>query len=414
MTSFAYTAVDERGQELSGVVQAESRSAALARLRSQGLYPTSVVPAIAATAPTNGASGGVAMAAMPRRKRGRRITSADLAVFTRQLASLFNAGLSMARSLDTLVDHSENARLVAVLEQVKRAVAGGSALWEALAEHPACFSELYVNLVRAGEASGQLGKVLDRLADSLEQQQEHRSRVRAALAYPLLLFGSSVLVIAFIFAFMVPRFQVIFRTLKQDLPLPTQVLLAVSRGVQEYGLLALIAIAVAFLGVKLADRTVAGGLALDRLRMRIPVLGPLRHKEAVARFCRTLATLIAGGVPILTSFEVAERAVGNRVLRRAIHQVRDAVREGETLAEPLRRSGVFPALVTNMIAVGEETGNLDEMLTRVADAYDAELQNRMRQLLSLFEPGIILLMGLIVGSIVISMLLPVLQLSTAF
>ncbi|MBI3912151.1 MAG: type II secretion system F family protein [Armatimonadetes bacterium] len=414
MTSFAYTAIDEQGRETSGVLQAESRVAALARLQSQGIYAMTVESALAAGSAATAAAGARAAGIPTLRRRGRRISGADLAVFTRQLASLFNAGLSVARCLDTLIDHSENGRLVAILEQVRRAVGGGSSLWEALAEHPRVFSELYVNLVRAGEASGQLGKVLDRLADALEAQQEYRSRIRAALAYPLLLMASSALVIAFVFAFLVPRFQAIFRTLGHQLPLPTQVSLAVSGFTGRYGLWVLAALAIAMVAARMADRTEAGGLFLDRLRMRLPILGSLAHKDALSRFCRTLSTLLGGGVPILTSFEVAERAVGNRVLRQAIGQVRSAVREGENLAVPLQRSGAFPALVTNMVAVGEETGNLEEMLRRIADAYDAELQNRTRQLLSLFEPGIILLMGLIVGSIVISMLLPVLQLSTAF
>jgi type IV pilus assembly protein PilC len=210
----------------------------------------------------------------------------------------------------------------------------------------------------------------------------------------------------------VPRFAKVFASLHRDLPTPTKILLALQSAISHYGWLMALVVVGLVLAFRAWDKTESGGLFLDRLRMRVPLLGPLGHKEAVSSFCRTMATLVEGGVPILTSFEVAERAVGNRVLRLAITQVRAAVQEGENLAGPLRRSGVFPSLVTNMIAVGEETGSLQEMLNRVSDAYDAEVANKMRQLISLVEPGVILIMGGIIGTIVISMLVPVLELST--
>lgn len=415
---FRYTALDDKGREVSGALQAENRAAALSRLKSQGMYPMGLETAAVggAAVAAAGRSGPVAVGAPVRRRGGLvpgRVGTGDLAVFTRQLASLFNAGLNMARCLDTLTDHCENAALGTALEQIQRAVQGGSGLWEAMSEHPKIFSELYVNLVRAGEASGQLGKVLERLADSLEAQQERQSRIRAALAYPILLTVAGFSAVIFILVFLVPRFARIFGSLNRELPTPTKILLAVQGFVTQWGwLVALLAVA-AYFALKAWERTEAGGLVLDRFRMRLPVLGPLTHKEAVSRFCRTMATLVTGGVPILTSFEVAERAVGNKVIRQAIDQLRSAVREGESVAEPLRRSGVFPSLATNMIAVGEETGNLDDMLNRVADAYDAEIANRMRTLVSLVEPLVILMMGAVIGTIVLSMLIPILELSTA-
>ena len=384
------------------------------------MYPTEVATGTAggAAAVVRGGSVAAPVAAEPAAPRAslfpKRVSAADVALFTRQLASLFNAGLNMARSLDTLIDHSDNPTLTAALIEVRQAVQGGSSLWEAMAEHPRIFGELYVSLVQAGEASGQLGKVLERLADSLEIQGERQSRVRSALAYPILLMGAGFSAVLFILLFLVPRFSKIFASLNRELPAPTKILLAIQGFLSTYGwIVALLGVG-AFIAVKAWDRSEQGGLVLDRFRMRMWVVGSIVHKEAVSRFCRTMATLVEGGVPILVSFDVAERAVGNRVLRQAIEQVKSAVREGESLAEPLRRSGVFPGLVTNMIAVGEETGNLDEMLTRVADAYDAEVANKMRQLVSLVEPAVILLMGLIIGTIVISMLIPVMELSTAF
>jgi type II secretory pathway component PulF len=417
MGEFVYTALDDQGREVSGAVQAENRAAALARLKSQGMYPMGLQPAaggaavvsnpVVAVSAASGSGASVSLFA-------RRIRAGDLAVFTRQLASLFNAGLNMVRCLDTLMEHAENPALRATLEQVRRAVQSGSALWEAMAEHPRVFSDLYVSLVQAGEASGQLGGVLGRLADSLEAQQEYSSRIRSALAYPILLIVAGMGAVTFILLFLVPRFSRIFASLNRELPAPTRAVLGVQAFISQYGWLLLLGGILLFAALKWWDRTEQGGLALDRFRMRLWILGPLIHKEALSRFCRTMATLVQGGVPILSSFDVAERAVGNRVLRQAIEQVKGAVREGESLAAPLRRSGVFPGLVTNMIAVGEETGNLDEMLSRVADAYDAEVTNRMRQLISLVEPAVILFMGAIIGSIVLAMLIPVMEISTAF
>ena len=425
MTEFRYVALDSQGHEVTGALQAESRAAALARLKGMGMH------ALGLESGANGAGGGIAArsgapptpvaAASPAVVASpgfslfrKRVSGSDLSLFTRQLASLFNAGLNVGRSLSTLIEHTEQPSLRVALEDVQNAVQSGSTLWEGMASHPEVFDELYVNLVRAGEASGQLGPVLERLADSLETQEEYRSRLRSALAYPILLLTAGFGAVLFILLFLVPRFSKIFASLNKPLPAPTKALIATQGFVSQWWWALLIGAFAIITLFRWYDRSEQGGLVLDNLRMRIPVIGNIIHKDSIARFCRTMATLVKGGVPILMSFEVAERAVGNRVLRQAIVQVRGAVREGEGLAPPLRRTGVFPGLVTNMIAVGEETGNLDEMLTRVADAYDAEVGNRMRQAVSLVEPAVILLMGGIIGTIVISMLVPVLELSTAF
>jgi type II secretion system protein F len=416
MAEFSYTALDAQGREVNGSLQAEDRSSALSRLKSQGMYPMAIQAAVSAAARASAASAAAAApaAAAPMAFMQRGVSLSDLALFTRQLASLFNAGLNMARCLDTLIEHCESRALAIALQQIRQAVQGGSALWEAMAEHPRIFSELYVSLVQAGETSGQLGNVLERLAVSLEIQQEQRSKVRSALAYPMLLMSAGFGAVLFILVFLVPRFAKIFKSLNRELPAPTQALLNIQFFVSNYGIYVFFGVLAIVFAVKAWERTEQGGLALDDLRMKVPVMGTITRKDAVARFCRTMATLVQGGVPILTSFEVAERAVGNRVLRRAVVQIRAAVREGEPLAEPMRRSGVFPSLVTNMVAVGEETGSLDQMLTRVADAYDAEVSNRLRQLISMVEPAVILIMGVVIGSIVVSMLIPVMELTTGF
>ena len=279
----------------------------------------------------------------------KRVSTADLALFTRQLSSLFGAGLNMARCLDTLIEHCENPVLGAALQQVRQGVQGGSSLWEDMGEHPKVFDELYVALVRAGEASGQLAGVLERLADQLEEQQERQSKLRSAMAYPILLICAGFSAVLFILVFLVPRFAKVFASLNRPLPTPTKVLLGVQAFVSHWGWLVAIAVVLIVMAFKQWDKSEQGGLIMDRFRMRVWLLGALIHKEAVSRFCRTMAILVEGGVPILTSFEVAERAVGNRVLRQAIDQVRSAVREGEPLAEPLARTGVFPKLVINMI-----------------------------------------------------------------
>ena len=403
MPEFAYNAVDEQGRTVNGTVEAPDRRSALSQLRTMGVYATEVTAAVAA--------------ASQQASRGgwrRGISSAERTVFTRQLASLFSAGLNMARCLDTLIEHAENPRLSDVLRQIQTAVSGGSSLHEAMAEHPKLFSDLYISLVEAGEASGQLGTVLDRLSETLEREEEYRSRLRSAMAYPVLLVVAGTGVLVFILTFLVPRFQAIFDSLGQKLPAPTRVLLVVSGAVQDYWWafgLGAVALVAAF---RLAAASEQGALAIDRFKMRLWLVGSLVHREAIARFCRTMATLVGGGVAILEAFEIAERAVGNRVLRQAIAQVRVSVRGGENISEPMRRTPIFPALVTNMVAVGEETGKLEEMLNRVADSYDAEVQSRLQQLVSLVEPIVILIMGLVVGSIVISLLLPVMEMSTAF
>lgn len=405
MAEFVYNAVDDQGRTVSGSVEADDRTSALARLRTMGMYPTDVSAGIANAAEAAPSAGG-------GWRRG--ISNADLTVFTRQLASLFAAGLNLARCLDTLIQHAENPNLVALLSQVQQAVSGGSSLHEALREHPKQFSDLYVSLVEAGETSGQLGSVLDRLADTMERQQEYRARVRTAMAYPILLMVAGAGVMIFILTFLVPRFEVIFAALDQELPAPTKVLMGISTGFKEYWWAILIGIVAVLAVFRLVRSSEEGALALDRLKMRIWLIGRLTHREAIAQFCRTMATLVGGGVAILDAFDIAERAVSNRVLRQAIQQVRAAVKGGENLSTPMARSPVFPALMVNMVAVGEETGKLVEMLNRVADSYDAEVQSRLQQIVSLVEPLVILVMGVVVGSIVISLLLPVMEMSTAF
>jgi len=403
MPSFSYVAIDERGREVQGTVFADTPRAASSRVREMGYFPTTVSEQEAL------------VEAAARRRPGlfTRISSNDLTIFTRQLANLFNAGLPVLRCLSILVEHTENSRLSNVLQEVHDRVRAGQTLWESLGEHPKVFSPLYVNMVYGGELSGELGPVLGRLADFMESDQERRGRLKSATAYPAILVLAGSGAVFFLLTFLIPRFSAIFADLGRALPAPTIVLLSLAGFMGHYWWAVLVGLGGLWFGVRALSRTERWGYALDGLRMRVPIFGPLGKKIAVARFARTLATLVKGGVPLLQSFEVVRGALANKVLQRAMDEVHAGVREGESIAEPLARTGAFPPLVVNMIAVGEETGGLEEMLNRIADGYDAEIENRTRQLISLLEPVIILVMGVIVGFVVISMLLPIFEMSTA-
>lgn len=399
MPTFSYVAVDDAGREVVGEIHAEDLQAAINRVREAGNYPMEVREA----APARVAS----------RRRGllNRITAGDRTVLTRQLSNLLGAGLTVVRALTVLIDNTENPRVRDILLRVREEVQTGSAFSDTLAKFPELFDELYVNLVRAGEASGDLEGVLERLADYLEQQSQQWAAIRSALAYPALLISVGTAAVFFLITFLIPRFVVIFESLGQSLPLPTQVILSVSTFLADYWWAALGGLILFIIVARWYIRTPAGSLLFDSFKIRPPVIGPLSFKIAASRFSHTLGTLLRGGVPILDALETVQGAIGNRMMAEALNHVRDSVREGESIADPLRRTNAFPPLVVNMIAVGEETGEVDVILQRVAHSYDLEIQNTVRQLISLLEPVIILVMGLIVGSVIISMLLPIFDLN---
>ncbi len=401
MPSFAYVAIDERGRETSGTIQADDQRAATVRVRDMGLFPTQVAEGQAET----GEQG-------ERISIFSRVGGGDLAVFTRQFANLFTAGLPVLRCIDILIDNTDNARLRFTLRDVRADVQGGGRLWESFGKHAKVFDHLYVNLVRAGEASGQLDDVLTRLADFMEYEQEQTARLKSAMAYPVVLIVAGFAAVLYLMVKVIPTFATIFGETGRTLPTPTLILMSISNFLAASWWMLILGGVVIWLVLQGAAKTPSGGFALDKIRRRIPVVGSLLEKIAVSRFTRTLATLVHGGVPVLEAFDVVRGTVGSRVLDRAVGEVRAAVREGESIAEPLRRTGAFPPLVASMVAVGEETGNLDTMLARIADAYDAEIQNRTRQVVSLVEPAIILFMGSIVGFVVMAMLLPIFEMSS--
>jgi type II secretory pathway component PulF len=350
------------------------------------------------------------VATVPSRRR-RRVSFQDLTVMTRQLASLVGGGLTLMQSIDALIEHTENERLAAALLQVREELRGGGTFAETLTKHPHLFSPLYVSIVRAGEVSGELPRVLNWLADYMEREQTRRTQIRSALAYPILLSIVMVVALSFLLIFLVPRYAALFAEMGQSLPLPTQILLAVSGFLVRWWWaigLGIVAIVYAY---RLVRRTPRGRWVTDAWKLRLPVFGRLHLKSAVGRMARALSVLLLGGVSVLEALAVVRDVVGNEVLAQALDEVRQRVREGERLADHLRRSGVFPPLLTRLAAVGEETGSLPQALTTVADTLDLEVDSSLKALVSLLEPALILSLGIVVGFVVISLLMAVFQLN---
>lgn len=404
MPQFAYKAKKDDGSVVSGMLQAENERSALDSLGRMGVFPLEI-----------GSRDDAAPSAAPaslRRRPGGRVKAGDVALFTRQLADLLKAGVPLNRALRTLAQQTSNGRLAEVIEAVEKDVMGGGALHEALAKHPKVFDGLFTSMVRAGETGGFLEEVLHRLALFIEKDQELKSRISSALAYPVLLIVIGTFAIAFLMVFFIPRFSEIFKKMGNNLPVPTQIVMGVSTFFRESWALVFVGVAALLFGLQKLAATARGRRAIDRVRLRIPVFGDVVRKGAVSRFSRTLGTLLKSGVPILGALTIAREAMGNRVMMDDIDEAAAGVKQGRGLAEILRRSRHFPPMVVDMIAVGEEGGNLDEVLVNVADSFDREVDRAVRVFVSLFEPALLLVMAALVGFIVIAMLLPVFSLSS--
>jgi type II secretion system protein F len=404
MPQFAYKAKKDDGSVVTGTLQAESERSALDSLGRMGVFPLQIesreedkVTARAAAAP---------------RQVTRRIKSADVSLFTRQLSDLLRAGVPLNRALDTLATQTTNLTLSEMIRDIGKQVAGGATLHEALSRYPKVFSDLYLSMVRAGEAGGFLEDVLHRLAIFIEKDQELRSRISSAMAYPILLIVIGTFAIGFLMVFFIPRFSEIFKKMGNALPLPTQIVMGVSYFMRDYWLFVFIGLVALMFGWKRLMAVSAGRRMIDRLRIRLPLFGDIVKKNAVSRFARTLGTLLKSGVAILAALDISKAAMGNTVLMEDIDEASAGVKQGKGLAEILRQSRYFPAMVTDMIAVGEEGGNLDEVLVNVAESYDIQVERAVRVFVALFEPALLLVMAALVGFIVIAMLLPVFTLST--
>lgn len=400
MPLFDYAGFDAGGKKVSGVTEAAGKRAALLKLRAEGIFATELREESAA----------------PKRRLSRlrlagAVPAGELASATRQLATLLGAGLPLDDALASVAGQLEHHGLVRALARVREEVIQGESLHTALSRHAGIFPSLYVNMIQVGESSGSLDQVLQRLADFLEDQARLKSRIRSAMAYPLLMALIGTGVLFFLFAFVVPKVTRMLEDLDRALPLPTLLLIRGSDFLSAWWWLLLILAALAGLALRRYRRTEEGRLRLDRMALNAPLFGKLNLLIATARFTRTLSTLLHSGVPMLTALDICGNLLPNRVLRQAIADTTIAVREGEGLAAPLNRSGVFPPMVAQMAAVGEKSGEMENMLLRVSEAYEHQVEMSISGLLSLLEPLMILFMGTVVGFIVMAILLPIFEAS---
>ena len=346
-------------------------------------------------------------------KFGGGIKTRDIVIFTRQFATMINAGLPLVQSLDILAQQTENKKLAEVVRAVVYDVESGNTLADAFRKHPKAFTDLYVNMVAAGEAGGILDTILLRLATFLEKNDALVRKVKSAMIYPGVIFSVAAIAVAVLLIFVIPTFQAMFASVQMELPMPTKIVIGMSQFLINYWWAIIAVLVAAFFGIKQYYATDPGKKKIDQMLLNAPVLGDLLRKSAVSRFTRTLGTLISSGVSILDGLEITAKTAGNRVIHDAVMDSRQSIAGGETIAAPLERSKVFPPMVISMIAVGEQTGGLDEMLTKIADFYDDEVDVAVGALLSLMEPIMIVVLGVIVGGMVVAMYLPIFDMVNA-
>jgi type IV pilus assembly protein PilC len=419
MPKFNYVALDAKGKEISGVLETDNTTSAVSRIREMGYFPTNVTEADKGK--RAGKPAAPVTAGKPEKKgfgqlqlkflSTGKIKSKALTAFTRQLATLIDAGLPLLRGLSVLRRQEKNPTLKKTLVQLSEAVEGGSTFSEALAQHPKIFNRLYVNMVRAGEAGGVLDVTLSRLADFQEKAQKIKNKVISAMVYPVVVICVAVGILSFLMVVIVPKFKEIFSDLLEgkELPVLTQVVITVSNLMKDRILIVLPVLIAIFIAIKLVGKTTKGRFLLDTVKLNAPVFGSLVRRVGISRFTRTLGTLIASGVPILQALNIVRETSGNAVIAKAVGQVHDSVKEGESIVQPLEASKVFPPMVVSMIEVGEETGALPDMLMKIADVYDDEVDNAVAALTSLLEPIMIVFLALIVGTIVIALFLPLIS-----
>jgi general secretion pathway protein F len=402
MPLFDYSGYNAGGRKVSGTIEGSGRRLALQQLKVQGIIATTLVR-------QSGSSGrGVGLSAILRQPR---VPVGDLASATRQLATLLGAGIPLDEAVATVAGQQENIALLKAFGATREELLQGQALHQGLALHPRIFSNLYVNMVKVGESSGTLDQVMLRLADFLEEQARLKSRIQSALAYPVLmaLVGSGVLF--FLLTFVVPKVTRMLEDIGQELPLATRALIGMSDFLSSFWWLLMLAAGALFFGFYRYLQTERGQYRFDQRKLSLPLIGKLNLLLATARFTRTLATLLESGVPLLAGLEIVQNLMPNRVLKKVLDDTILAVREGESLAQPLQRARIFPKMVSQMAAVGEKSGDLEGMLLKVAETYEHQVDAKINALLSLLEPIMILLMGVIVGFIVLAILLPIFQAS---
>lgn len=397
MAVFSYKAKDSKGQVIAGSLEAETVNAVISRLQAMGYFPVSV---------ENESEKKRKVAAVAKRL-ARRVSVNDLATFNRQLADLLSSGIPLVRALGVIQNQTANETFVEIIGQIAQDVAGGDSLAGAMAKHPKVFSKLYVAMVRSGEAGGMLDVVLSRLADFAETEAEVRAKIKAALAYPVVMVFAGIGAVTILMTVVMPKILKIYSELNQTLPWPTQALIAVSDFLRTYWLFLFAGIGGGAVALWRVLKTPEGKRAIDRLIVRIPLLGPTIVKREIANFARTFGSLLHNGVSILPALEIVHEVLTNTVVADEVAKIPEHVTQGEGVAGPLKKSKVFPPVVVNMIAIGEETGRLDDVLLKVARSYELEVERAVKTLTSLIEPLIILGMGVVVGFIVIAMLLPI-------
>jgi type IV pilus assembly protein PilC len=400
MRFYVYTAENKKGRKLKGEIEAADEKIAMSQLKRRNLKvlklkpkPKDLFENVSFMQP--------------------KVTKKDIVIFTRQFSTMIDAGLPLVQGLTILADQTENKTFKGILKTLRKDVEGGSTLAEAMRKHPDIFDDLFVNLIAAGEVGGILDTILQRLATFIEKAEELKSRIKGALTYPIVVVAIAIIVIAVILIFVIPVFQDMFSSFGKALPVPTQIVVSLSdfmKGNVHYIIIAFIAFAFLF---KRYRNTVGGRKQTDSLALKLPIFGPLLKKTAVARFTRTLGTMLASGVPILDSLEIVAKTAGNVIIEEIIYEVRSSIAEGQAIAEPLSETDVFPGMVVQMISVGEATGALDTMLDKIADFYDKEVDAAVDAMTSMLEPLLMLFLGGSIGGLVIAMYLPIFSMAGA-
>lgn len=398
MPIFKYIAKDPAGKTITDSLEYSDKAVLVETLRNKGLIIVSITEVT---------------------KKGRlsgfssfsRIRLEDIVIFSRQLATMVDSGIPLVQSMDILAEQNENISFKQIVEKVRDDIETGKSLSDAFAMHPAIFSQFYVNMVKAGESSGALDDILDRIAAYLEKTNSLQRKVKSSLVYPIVVVIMAFLITLLLLVKVIPTFKGIFAMLGGTLPMPTRVLIMVSDIVRAFFIYVFIGIGLAGFAVKRYVMTQKGRYNRDKLLLKMPVFGQLFRKVAIAKFARTLSTLVKSGVPILVSLSIVSKTSGNTVIEKAVENVRIGIKEGENIAEPLAKSGVFPPMVVRMISVGEKTGELEKMLTKIADFYEDQVEASVSALTSLIEPLIIAFLGIVIGGIVIAMFLPVFKLT---
>ena len=397
MPNFKYIVKNQEGKTVKGEADAKSKENLIELLRKQNFTIISV--------------GDDQQSQAKKTQIARKVKLEDLVIFSRQLATMVEAGITLVSVLDILSQQIENKGFGRVIARLRDDVEAGSSFSQALAKHPRIFSQLYINLVKAGESSGMLDDILNRVAGYLEKTASLQRKVKTAMVYPAAVVSIAIGITTFLLVKVVPTFQGIFDMLGGSLPLPTQILIALSNFIRHWLLLGIIGVIILAIALARYVKTEQGKFMLDSFMLKLPILGDIIKKVSVAKFARTLSTLVKSGVPILSSLEIVAKTAGNKIVERAVEESRRSVREGKNLAEPLSKSPVFPPMVVRMISVGEQAGELEKMLTKIADFYDEQVDAAVSGLTSMIEPLIILFLGVVVGGIVLAIFMPIFKIT---